>query len=591
MSTIEQTFKKIESFQGGDAADRITNAILFMVCKHMMPFVHVEHVGFKYLMKITCPLYKVPSAKTFTSKLENKYTKIKGMFIAQLKRLGNYCITCDAWTDNTGQSYLGVTLHYILEEAWQFAILGCIPLYERHTAEFYKTTLLNVFQDFELKIDNLGALISDGEAAIKKACKDIVGVHKHIVCTAHTLSHVIGDACNLLKSDQENKFKKQKSNKSQPTSSDEHVNSKVEQPILLRIFQKVRDITSLIKRSTPALDKLKDQQIGAGRSEGRVLKLVLDNATRWTSTISIIRRYIDVEEYIHLSMRECAKPIDILNRDEVTILKDVLKLLEPIEEAINQMSCEKDPTCSSIIPLVNQLFKCIKKIENQTEVGKTFQNKLLEVISSRFEFMEQSSLLPIATLLDPRYKKKCFKNRLAASEAVLKVNSMLIKMASQNRSLLQNKREITKTANTNSNSVLWADFDQEEEIIDSNDPNTDNLNNYIELGQYLSMPKIDRSENPVKYWSKKKGAFPLLSQIALKYIGVVATTVLSERLFCLAGNTKTDVRNRSTPSHLNMLMFMYAVPNDMWGVSIDWNKFLSCVNFKSSLTNTFVYFY
>lgn len=58
---------------------------------------------------------------------------------------------------------------------WKTGTLGCFPLYERHTYENLKESILNFFNDFSIDLEKLTCMITDGETAIKKAAKDIVG--------------------------------------------------------------------------------------------------------------------------------------------------------------------------------------------------------------------------------------------------------------------------------------------------------------------------------------------------------------------------------------------------------------------------------
>lgn len=54
----------------GDKTKRINNAIMFMICKDNHPFSLVEHEGFKNLLKVTAPHYKIPSRSSVTRWLD-----------------------------------------------------------------------------------------------------------------------------------------------------------------------------------------------------------------------------------------------------------------------------------------------------------------------------------------------------------------------------------------------------------------------------------------------------------------------------------------------------------------------------------------
>ncbi|CAJ0827504.1 4706_t:CDS:2 [Entrophospora sp. SA101] len=54
---------------------------------------------------------------------------------------------------------------------------------------------------------------------------------------------------------------------------------------------------------------------------------------------------------------------------------------------------------------------------------------------------------------------------------------------------------------------------------------------------------IPQNTDPLKWWAEKKNEFPLMSELALKYLCVSATSVPSERLFSDIGNQITKKRN------------------------------------------------
>lgn len=48
-----------------------------MICRDSLPYNMVEGVGFKKLMKVVAPLYKVPCRKTITDLIDTKYEEKK----------------------------------------------------------------------------------------------------------------------------------------------------------------------------------------------------------------------------------------------------------------------------------------------------------------------------------------------------------------------------------------------------------------------------------------------------------------------------------------------------------------------------------
>ncbi len=67
-------------------------------------------------------------------------------------------------------------------------------------------------------------------------------------------------------------------------------------------------------------------------------------------------------------------------------------------------------------------------------------------------------------------------------------------------------------------------------------------NNVEELESYFNESQIDWDANPFECWNLCKSKFPILSNLAKKYLCISATSTPSKRLFSNAGNTMTVKR-------------------------------------------------
>lgn len=179
---------------GGSMADRITNAILYMIATDNAPLSIIENDGFKLLMKTAVPLYNLPSRKTITRLMAMKYETLKKKVKLHLEEITSYTITYDNWTDVSNQSYIGITIHYVTSNgALKNRYLAVEPLHESHTAGYLSEILLSVLDSFGLNPQNATAIVSDSAANIKKAVYDSFGRSKHLSCFAHVLSHLVPD--------------------------------------------------------------------------------------------------------------------------------------------------------------------------------------------------------------------------------------------------------------------------------------------------------------------------------------------------------------------------------------------------------------
>jgi len=132
------------------------------------------------------------------------------------------------------QSYLRVTIHYKSNNGGlESESLGIF--HQNHTAEYIADSLLTIISDFNLDPKKFIVVVSDGIANIKKAVSSVVGMEKHIVCFAHVVSHLVKDALTCF-----------------PAANS----------IIIKIKNtKIKNIVTLVRRSTVACDELKRLQI------------------------------------------------------------------------------------------------------------------------------------------------------------------------------------------------------------------------------------------------------------------------------------------------------------------------------------------
>lgn len=77
-----------------------------------------------------------------------------------------------------------------------------------------------------------------------------------------------------------------------------------------------------------------------------------------------------------------------------------------------------------------------------------------------------------------------------------------------------------------------------------------------QLETYLGEPPLAREDDPLQYWKVNKVRFPTLAKMACRYLSAPCSSVESERLFSSAANIVNESRNRLTPEHAEMILFL-----------------------------------
>lgn len=85
-----------------------------------------------------------------------------------------------------------------------------------------------------------------------------------------------------------------------------------------------------------------------------------------------------------------------------------------------------------------------------------------------------------------------------------------------------------------------------------------------ELRRFLNEPVCARTVDPLEEWTRLRHKYPLLYEVAMDILPIVATSVPSERLFSKAGILITQPRNRLTGEHVEQLLFLSCIDEDLW---------------------------
>jgi len=250
-----------------------------------------------------------------------------------LKEVESVCITCDPWTSNANDPYLGVTVHWFGEDDQLHEHLLEFQIQPfPHTAENLREAMYSIFERWEIK-NKVLVITADGamksvfdikdDSHVLKLCK------QWLWCNGHIINLIVQHA---LKSN-------------------------------FRLIDKVRNLVSAI-RSSPKLSQALDE---ARRKRGFApLQPINDTKTRWNSTLDLIERIILLDTDIHqmhldlLSNKEQVKSVKtledkILSPIEVNTLKQHVQLLLPFKKATEAVSVSSYITASTFYPTMLSL--------------------------------------------------------------------------------------------------------------------------------------------------------------------------------------------------------------------------------------------
>lgn len=332
-------------------------------------------------MKTVAPLYEVPERKKVSSLIDEKHELLSTIYKHKLKNVSTVSITTDIWTETINTSFLGLTCHFVLENKLTSLTLGVFELDQRHNSEYLSECITKLCEERNLPPSKVTAVITDNGANIVKAESTVFGKNKHLPCFAHTLDLVASKITNDI---EQIKF----------------------------VIDKVKTIMTSFKHSVVGADDLRKAQ-----PVNNVLKLEQSVPTRWNSTYYMLERLTKLYEYVAPFLLKSPKAPPMIDASELVLIKEILTLLSPIEAVSKAICGESYLTSSKVIPVINRLIKKIKLLTPSTEEILALTGSLSAEIAKRFRAIEQSKLLAVSTILDPRFKRLHFNNATAAQSA------------------------------------------------------------------------------------------------------------------------------------------------------------------------------
>lgn len=174
----------------------------------------------------------------------------------------------------------------------------------------------------------------------------------------------------------------------------------------------------------------------------------------------------------------------------------------------------------------------------------------------------------LATILDPRYKHRCFSSSSKATAAREMLTEECLNHCGEHEIVTSTKRpRITETLQS---SLLGTVVDMMSDNSgdgehDSLQEDTFKITAYLQepnLPLYNTIPSIIDPEkvtmernDPLEYWKNNEKSKQVLAQLARKCLSAPAGSVPSERLFSTAAIIADDRRNRLLAEKVEMLLF------------------------------------
>ncbi|KAK3917521.1 ATP-dependent DNA helicase [Frankliniella fusca] len=441
--------------------------------------------GFRVFVKKLQPSYRLPSEPTVTKLLGVKHSKLKEAFAAKLSEATCIILTMDIWSQKgTMRSFLGVTIHFPLDNVMVSGEIEAYRLTERKTIPYLRSVIQKICREWSIDNGRVRAAISDGGANIKGALKEEFP-GRHISCLfAHLLDN-IGQrvlrpaATYSVPSERENPPADAPLPDRESDVEDDDEEEEIDNSMLGQVVKHVKATVKFFRQSEVATSELVKLQVEEkGIPESQALKLIQEVKTRWNS--------------------------------RVEALGEVRDLLKPLAIATKEISQEHNPTLSKCIPLVSALKSNVGKVVAGTPIGFNLKAALLSRIQTSLGKIEEIKVYSYATILDPRFKKVCFSSAVHPSNAAAAVAEKVKRRIEQTLEKTNDVEPAPEPDEQDPND-FWGNIDSAvKQAATSRDAGTAAVGYAEEFRAYLNSPPLDRKSNPnpLKAWESIKHLYP-----------------------------------------------------------------------------------
>ena len=265
---------------------------------------------------------------------------------------------------------------------------------------------------------------------------------------------------------------------------------------------------------------------------------------------------MEQKDAIHQVLRSDSKTRHLcLTWQDLDVLESVKNGFGALDEFTDALSAESDVTASAINAVLHILKEDVLSVDttNDSTLTSDIKTFVMDYMEKKYESNELQSLLNKASYLDPRFcntyiddLEKDDVKQMIAEEGVLLIENGNPEPAPSDE-MQNNDGEAPAPKKRKLGSWLakaGTSTRQETETSLTAQQKMDK-----EMNLYERSPRADPSSNPLKWWKLNSNQYPVLSQVAKKYLCICASSSASERVFSTSGHIVSKRRNGLKPAH------------------------------------------
>ncbi|KAI4886424.1 hypothetical protein NFI96_015345 [Prochilodus magdalenae] len=528
----------------------ISETIAKMIIRDLQPVQIVENEGFRELLHLLEPRYIPEPSHYIQQQLLPAYAyQVQVATKLALSGAESCSVTLDLWRSSavslsTSSGYMGVTCHFITTD-WQIrsALLACLPL----PGQIDTQRILNDFDEISHANGISGKvfrIVLDPSPCESRSALRLPGFYLH------------GNGDEDDDEEEDSSDEETGPVVGKEDSGSEEDNSVNQFLARCRIDCFARSLGQCVRegiRSSPHLSITLSKAacfynyiIATVTAEKLAQVFGPGNGPsdrHWNAQLKTMRQMLESVDFLEdiVDRNDLA-----LNDMEKVMLRELVEVLEPFEEATDMVKGDKHVSISLALPSVLGLRKHLAEIVTHQCTG--IVTGLSQALDRRLAGILEDPLYVTATTLDPQFKLSWSSDRDWHKQVLLE------EVGKHTQAVSPPDPSLEAQPSPSKRSRLFSFIKQR--------PTTQAKSMEQELSAYLLEEPTD--EDPLQYWKRKSIDFPLLSQVAKKVFTVPATATTVERIFNLVGKTLRPERCRPLPKNLETLIYLKANYSILW---------------------------
>ncbi|XP_056606530.1 zinc finger BED domain-containing protein 4 [Triplophysa dalaica] len=378
------------------------NALIFnFIVEDVQPISILEQAGFQRLIEVLSRGKTVMNRKTFVSRLDATFDKMKEELRAKLDRVQSLCTTADIWSVQD-RSYFGITCHWLEDNFERKSVaLACTRMYGGHTCETViakiqeihssynieskicstvtdnGSNFVKAFREFlpedereveEIQFDDLGKMLSEGDVGGDFFLSYFLPPHQQ--CAAQTLNLIASkDLADAISKEPIQRV---------------HVSSTAKCALIWQKAHSSQMVADMVE--TIANIKFTDPCL-----------------TQWGS------EYNFVQKIMSLTDEQLTQLIDILDvpnfvPEETAYLREYADVFKPVAFALDLLQGEQKCFLGIVIPTLLTLKRKLQEKAGNTQFFSEVIDGTVEAIDSRFKQVFNSTDAKLATTTMPQFR-------------------------------------------------------------------------------------------------------------------------------------------------------------------------------------------